>query len=122
MNQILNISATNQSEYFIVSVCISGYAWGLYDGDGFWAKTNAKDGSVSFPIWPGLEYAELCAQGSWTGYKPRKIYLDALIDVMIPDMIEKNESFSLFFTADHKGIHAPANELRDALNEELEND
>ena len=87
---------------FLAEAADSRQVWGLYD-DG-WALAEGSRGQRVLPIWPAEAYAERCAVGFWTGYRPRAISLEELFDQLIPDLGVTGTELGVFYTPSGRGV------------------
>jgi hypothetical protein len=93
--------------------------WGLYQ-DG-WALAAADDGTTVLPLWPAKEYAQVCAANRWQGYEPRSISLSDFMDVLLPKLKSDGVLPGVLFTPSSKGVTPSVDELKSALEAELQN-
>ncbi|MDW9517279.1 DUF2750 domain-containing protein [Sinorhizobium meliloti] len=116
---VLASPGVRRFEHFIKVVADWQEVWGLYrDG---WALAVSDDGITVFPLWPAKEYAQLCALNEWKGFEPRAISLTDFTDVLLPKLKVEGVLPGVFFTPTSKGVTPPVDELRAALEAELQN-
>ncbi|RVR10771.1 DUF2750 domain-containing protein [Sinorhizobium meliloti] len=116
---VLASPGVRRFEHFIKVVADWQEVWGLYrDG---WALAVSDDGITVFPLWPAKEYAQLCALNEWKGFEPRAISLTDCTDVLLPKLKVEGVLPGVFFTPTSKGVTPPVDELRAALEAELQN-
>ncbi|AYB34305.1 DUF2750 domain-containing protein [Chryseolinea soli] len=117
VQNVINLSASERYSYFIRKVADFEQVWGLYS-DG-WA-TLANDEEKMLAFWPEIEFAELCATDAWKDYQPKKISLEDFIEKWLNGMTRDGIKAAIFYTPAEKGVVIPAQELRGALDKELE--
>ncbi|RZN07562.1 DUF2750 domain-containing protein [Bradyrhizobium genosp. SA-3] len=118
MAAVLALPGIKRFEHFVKVVADRQALWGLYrDG---WALAAADDGATVFPLWPAEEYAEVCASNEWSGYEPRSITLSDFIEVLLPKLQQDGVLPGVFFTPASKGVTPSADELKSALEAELQ--
>jgi hypothetical protein len=119
MDAVLALPGIDRFEHFIKVIADRQEVWGLYlDG---WALAAAEDGITVFPLWPAKEYAQACATNEWSGFEPRSISLSDFTEVLLPKL--KLDGFlpGVFFTPTSKGVTPSVEELKAALEAELQN-
>lgn len=114
---ILNLPAPKRYSHFVKKVVGWKKVWALFD-DG-WAMSETDNGELVFPLWPEIEYAELCISGKWESYKPVAIELDEVLDSLIPMLRERGILPGVFFTLSNGSINVAVDELERDLREEL---
>ena len=114
---VVALPGPERFKHFIKVVADWQKAWGLYK-DG-WALAATDDGTHVFPLWPAMEYAEICAQKDWGGYKPRSIEIDELTKTLLPKLKSDQVLPGIFYTPTGKGTTPSVDELIHALEEEL---
>lgn len=119
MEAVLALSGIKRFEHFIKVIADWQEVWGLYQ-DG-WALAAADDGTTVFPLWPAKEYAQVCAENEWKGYEPRSISLSDFTDVLLPKLKADGVLPGVFFTPSSKGLTPSIDELKAALDAELQN-
>lgn len=118
MDAVLALPGAMRFQHFVKVVADQEEAWGLYDGG--WALAATDDGTQVFPLWPAKEYAEICAGKEWTGYVPRSITLVDLVELLLPRLRADGVLPGVFYTPSSKGVTPSCDELRAALDAELE--
>ncbi len=113
IDAVLRLPAARRYAYFLQRVMESGVVWGL-DGEG-WALALDDAGRDVLPLWPAAEFAALCATRLWSGFKPRSISVQELIDSVLPQLEEEGMPVGIFFTPQGQGHPASARELIEAL-------
>lgn len=111
---VLQLPATRRYAYFLQRVVATGEAWGL-DAEG-WALAVDDDGGDVLPLWPGPEFATLCARRLWEGYEPKPLPLDELMRVVLPQLEAEGLSLGVFFTPQGQGYPVTAAKLREDLS------
>lgn len=118
MEAVLALPSIERFEHFIKVIADWQEVWGLYQ-DG-WALAAADDGTTVFPLWPAREYAQVCAENEWKGHEPRSISLNDFTDVLLPKLKIDGVLPGIFFTPASKGLTPSVDELRTALEAELQ--
>ena len=118
MEAVLALPGIKRFEHFIKVIADWQEVWGLYQ-DG-WALA-AADGTTVFPLWPAKEYAQVCAANEWAGYEPRSISLSDLTEILLPKLKLDGVLPGVFFTPTSKGVTPSVDELKSALEAELQN-
>jgi hypothetical protein len=113
MQAVLRLPAARRYSYFLQRVVESGEVWGL-DGEG-WALALDDSGRDVLPLWPAPEFAAICARRLWSGFEPRAIKLQVLIENVLPQLEEEGMPVGIFFTPEGQGHPVSARELIDAL-------
>lgn len=119
MEAVLALPGIKRFEHFIKVIADWQEVWGLYQ-DG-WALAAADDGTTVFPLWPAKEYAQVCAANEWTGYEPRSISLSDFTEVLLPKLKLDGVLPGVFFSPTSKGVTPSVDELKSALEAELQN-
>jgi len=119
MEAVLTLPGIKRFEHFIKAVADWQEVWGLYQ-DG-WALAAADDGTTVFPLWPAKEYAQVCATNEWVGYEPRSISLSDFTEALLPGLKHDGVLPGIFFTPTSKGVTPSVDELKSALEAELQN-
>ncbi|MFN9729431.1 MAG: DUF2750 domain-containing protein [Pseudomonadota bacterium] len=119
MEAVLALPGIKRFEHFIKVIADWQEVWGLYQ-DG-WALAAADDGTTVFPLWPAKEYAQVCAANEWTAYEPRSISLSDFTEVLLPKLKLDGVLPGVFFTPTSKGVTPSVDELKSALEAELQN-
>ncbi len=117
--RVISESAQNRYKYFISKVVDWGHLWGLRRPDG-WALAADDQGRQLIPVWPHKKFAELCAEGGWSGYAPDSIELEVWLKLWLPGMKADNRLVAVFPTPDSKGVAVSPDDLRDHLLAELD--
>lgn len=119
MEAVLALPGVKRFEHFIKVIADWQEVWGLYQ-DG-WALAAADDGTTVFPLWPAKEYAQVCAANEWSGYEPRSISLSDFTEVLLPKLKLDGTLPGVFFTPTSKGVTPSVDDLKSALEAELQN-
>lgn len=119
MEAVLALPGIKRFEHFIKVIADWQEVWGLYQGG--WALAATNDGTTVFPLWPAREYAQVCAENEWKGYEPRSISLSEFTDVLLPKLKAEGALAGVFFTPSSKGLTPSIDELKIALEAELQN-
>jgi hypothetical protein len=115
---VLALPGNRRFEHFIKVIADWQEVWGLYQ-DG-WALAAADDGTTVFPLWPAKEYAQVCAAKEWSGYQPRSISLSEFMEVLLPKLKLDGVLPGVFFTPTSKGVTPSVDDLKIALDAELQ--
>lgn len=118
MQAVLALSPERRFEHFVKVVTDQELVWGLYH-DG-WAMAADDDGVPAFPLWPREEYAELNAIGEWESFTPKSISLADLMGEFLPGFQEKQMLPCIFLTPGGRGLTPTVEQLREAINAELQ--
>jgi Protein of unknown function (DUF2750) len=113
LQAVLRLPAARRYSYFLQRVVETGEVWGL-DGEG-WALALDDTGRDVLPLWPAPEFAAICATRLWSGFQPRPINLQVLMDNVLPQLEEEGMPVGIFFTPEGQGHPVSARELIDAL-------
>ena len=116
---VLALPGNRRFEHFIKVVADSQEVWGLYESG--WALAATDDGVGVFPLWPAKAYAQACAIEEWLEYKPRLISLQEFTDVLLPKLKADGLLPGIFPTPTSKGVTPAVDELKAALEVELQN-
>ena len=119
MEAVFALPGIKRFENFIKVIADWQEVWGLYQNG--WALAAADDGTAVFPLWPAKEYAEVCAVNEWAGYEPRSISLRDFTEVLLPKLKLDGVLPGVFFTPTSKGVTPSVDELKLALEAELQN-
>jgi len=104
--------------HFIKMVADCSEVWGLYN-DGWALAGRNDDNTTVLPVWPNIEYAQLCAKNYWEGFKPKSIEIFEFIDVFVPELSEEGILVCVFYLANDKGVIPTTEQLIEDLKEEL---
>lgn len=118
MEAVLALPGNKRYEHFIKIVADWQELWGLYQ-DG-WALAASDEGTTVFPLWPAKEYAQVCAENEWAGYGPRSISLNDFLNTLLPKLKLDGVLPGVFFTPASKGLTPSVDELKAALEAELQ--
>ncbi|MFL5358784.1 DUF2750 domain-containing protein [Archangium sp.] len=113
LQSVLKLPAARRYSYFLQRVVESGEVWGL-DGEG-WALALDDSGRDVLPLWPAPEFAALCANRLWSGFQPRAMRLEDLLENVLPQLEEEGMPVGVFFTPDGHGHPVTARELIEDL-------
>jgi hypothetical protein len=117
IESVLRLSGPERYAHFVKQVSDHEEAWGLFD-DG-WALAETDDGRGVLPLWPAIEYAELCATGDWAAYRPKVITIQTLLEEVLPLLEERNLLPGIFPTPQSRGVTPAVSLLREDLQREL---
>ncbi|MCF1444411.1 DUF2750 domain-containing protein [Ralstonia nicotianae] len=119
MEAVLALSGIKRFQHFIKVVADWQEVWGLYQNG--WALAATDDGTSVFPLWPAKEYAQVCADHEWKGYEPKLISLSDFMEILMPKLKADGVLPGIFFTPLSKGVTPSVDELKAALEAELQN-
>lgn len=91
---MLNKISKNRYIYFIKKAVDNEEIWVL-DDDGY-AMSADDFGNGVIMLWSAKEYAEKCATNDWSGYKPKSLDLDYVINGLLPSLIENGIKLGFF--------------------------
>lgn len=94
-------------------------AWGLRSPTG-WTALADDNGTLLFPLWPHVEYADACRVLADPDAVPTSIPLDHLLDVLLPQFIADGTMVAVFPTPGARGVPTTAERLRTDLLTERE--
>lgn len=97
--------------------CIADWeeAWSLKVNDGF-VTTSDDDGNLFLPIWPFKEYANRCIGEEWEHCVAQKIYLNTLLEEILPNVSEEGTQVVVFkVPEDPEVISVSANDFKNHL-------
>jgi hypothetical protein len=115
---VIKLDGPTRYDHFIKQAADKQEVWGLYK-DG-WALATTDDGESVFPVWPAEEYASLCAQKEWAGYKPSSISIGEYIHELLPKLKRDNILPGIFYTSSNNGVTPTIDELVADLNLEMQ--
>jgi len=115
---VIALPGEKRFEYFVKVVVDWEEVWGLY-AEG-WALAATNDGRTVFPLWPTKEYAQVCAVQEWQGFEPRSISLNDFIEELMPKLRLDGVLPGVFYTPSSKGVTPSMDELKLALDAELQ--
>ncbi len=119
LSNVLNLPSDERFYYFIRKICDFEEIWGLFN-DG-WAMSVMDNENTVMSFWPERKFASLCATESWLGYEPKLIPLEEFIQKWLKGMEKDNIHIGVFQTPEDKAVVISAPELKQLLQEELEN-
>jgi hypothetical protein len=112
------LDGAKRYEYCVKKVADQEAIWSLAGEDG-WVLAGDDEGRVHVPIWPHEKFASLCANGGWSGCRPRPIDLDAWLERWTPGMERDQRMVAVFPTPGHRGVVVDPQRFADDLSEEL---
>lgn len=114
------LEASKRYDYLIKKIADQEKVWSLWQEDG-WALAGDNNGREAVPIWPHEQFARLAASGSWVGYQPKVIELDAWLSRWIAGMEKDNRLVAVFPTMNDKGVFVEPAKFAIDLRSELQN-
>jgi len=118
MQAVMALPGVKRFEHFIKVIADWQEVWGLYREG--WALAATDDGTTVFPLWPAKEYAQVCAANEWVGYEPRSISLGDFTEALLPKLKLDDVLPGVFFTPSSRGVTPSVDELKSALEAELQ--
>lgn len=118
INGVLKADKAKQYEYFIKKIADYEEVWSLRDDEG-WATLGLDDG-MFFPVWPKKEFAELCVDEEWSGYRAESIDLDEFLEDWLGGLKEDGIRITVMWN-NGLGIDVDWDKLRSDIQTELEN-
>lgn len=119
IDAVITLPGQKRYNHFVEVVVDWEEIWGLYQ-DG-WALAATEDGQPVFPVWPAKEYAELCAEKEWAGYKPESFTLEDFMSELLPNLKHDDVLPGVFYTPSDRGVTPTVDQLLEDLNKELGN-
>lgn len=122
VDNLLRFSDDERLEYFIRYCSDFEKIWGLSVGKDNWIVFKNSDGDEIFPVWPHHDLAEYCCfeEHKEMGASPQSILFKDFIEKCIPDMLEQNILFGVFFNLNRAAEIVNPNILKKKLEEEHE--
>lgn len=117
---VMTLDPPKRYAYWIKRVADWEEVWSLASPDG-WVLMGDDEGRELVPVWPHPRYASAFASGDWEGCEPKAISLDDWLGKWVPGMERDGQLVAVFPTLDGKGIRRFPAQVRDDLEEELEN-
>jgi hypothetical protein len=117
VDAVIHMDGPDRYDYFIKKVVADGEAWGLFE-DG-WAMGSDAQGKPTFPIWPGKEFAALCAVGPWAEFEPSEIDLEDLVEELLPKLKKDGITPSVLRSPDGKSVLASVDQMLEDLTTEM---
>lgn len=118
INGVLKADKAEQYEYFIKKIADYEEVWSLRDDEG-WA-TLGLDGGMFLPLWAKKEFAELCIDEEWSGYRAESIDLDEFLEDWLDGLKEDGIRITVMWN-NGLGIDVDWDKLRSDIETELEN-
>lgn len=121
IENLINQSAQDRYEYFIRYCADFETVCGLVVGEDNWVIFRDQSGDEIFPLWPHPDLAEACCfdEHKEMNATPQLIGLESFINNCVPDMVEDNVLFSIFYSKDREGLAIDGMNLKSALQEEI---
>ncbi len=116
IQSVIALDGNKRYEYFIKRIVDNEHLYGLYN-DG-WAMSSDGDTKI-FPVWSAKEYAEMCANDEWNGFKAKKFSLNDFIEELIPNLKQDGMKVGVFYTPNNKGVVPSFEQLESDINEEM---
>jgi hypothetical protein len=118
LSAVLKLPGRERFKHFVIRVVDEQVAWALFREG--WALAATDDGQTVFPLWPAQRYADICATGDWDGYESVAIPLDDLLAELLPNLERDGVLPGVFFVPNGAGVTPSVQELRAALDDELQ--
>ncbi|HAT41365.1 MAG TPA: DUF2750 domain-containing protein [Rheinheimera sp.] len=120
VQNVNNLNAEQRYEYLLNAVVDLEQIWILSDGEGFSALDAGDERCI--PIWPHAELAQLWVNGELAGFTPTAIDLSTFLDKWIPGLEGDELMIAVFPHPTQDGIVLEPVDLRDALEEAMQDD
>jgi hypothetical protein len=102
IQQVVSLPGEKRYKYFLNKVADTGLVWGLYNNG--WALAEDNLGRKVLPLWPASEYAKMCANAFWEGYKPEPVDVYDFLNSYINELRQEGILIAVFYTNNDKGI------------------
>jgi len=102
IDAVMALPGPKRYDHFIKVAADRRFVWGLYNNG--WALAGDSEEKQLFPLWPAKEYADLCAKDNWSGYVPKQIDLDDLMEALIPRLRKEGAGLAVFYTPNRQGV------------------
>ena len=112
----MNLEGPERFSHFVRRVADFETLYGLFDHG--WALMADDDERELLPVWPESEFAEACATGEWSSYRPESISLGSFLTEWVNRLNEDGLHIAVFPTTSNKGVVVSPSDLHDALVEE----
>jgi hypothetical protein len=101
---------------FLIEVTARAQVWGLYGKSG-WAVTESEDDPdrLVYPFWSERADAAAHCTGDWSGFSPKAIALDDLLERWLPGMSDDGVLVGTNWDADLSGAEWEPLELAEQL-------
>ncbi|NNE22976.1 MAG: DUF2750 domain-containing protein [Rhizobiales bacterium] len=122
IENLLKLSAQERLDYFVRHCADFEIVWRLVIGEDNWVIFKDHEGDEVFPLWPHKDLAEVCCfdEHKQMGAKPQAITLTPFFEKCVPDMQSRNIYFGVFYDKGRKGLAVTPEELKRALQDEIE--
>lgn len=104
IRNVLELSSNERYLYFVRKIADFEEVWGLRGDSGWLTVHGANPDQVGFPVWPELEFAELCATDEWHGMTASKIALVDFLEKWLPGLSTDKRVVSVFPTSGSKSL------------------
>jgi len=94
VKHLLETDGRSRYEFSIKKIVDWEEAWGLYN-DG-WIMFEDSKGNMVFPIWPAKDFVEHYIKQTNKNCVPKEIFLDNLMDDLLPDLDDDNIGVGVF--------------------------
>lgn len=121
IKNIINLTHQDRYDYFIREVVKLEKVWGISTPQN-WVMFEDNEDEVIFPIWPHKEVAELCVfeELKLPDWKVEHIPLSKFVEYCIPDMLDENVIFGVFYNTNRSGLAINPKKLFNDLQSEIE--
>lgn len=121
IDNLLNLNPQERLEYFIRQSVQNKVVWTLETEQGYLIFKDVQ-GDEIFPVWAESEIAEICMfeEHREMGAIPVSIKINSFIHDCIPDMVEENVLFGVFYDKNREAICIKGAELQEELISECE--
>ncbi|HBN23276.1 MAG TPA: hypothetical protein DD412_08585 [Holosporales bacterium] len=122
IENLLKLNNDERLDYFLRHCADFEEIWGLSVSEDEWVVFKDLDGKEIFPVWPEAALADRCCfkEHKEMGASPQLISFDDFIERCIPDMLEKNIFFGVFFNLNKEANLLDPSALKEKLEEEHE--
>lgn len=121
IENLLKLSDEERVDFFVRYCVDFGEVWGLVIGKDNWVTFIDSEQDQIFPIWPHHDLALSCCfeEHKEMKAKPQSIKLETFLEKCVPDMLEQNIYFGVFYDENKKGLAIPAKELKTLLENQI---
>jgi hypothetical protein len=119
-DNLLKLTDDERVDFFIRYCADFEEVWGLVVGKDNWVTFMDYENQKIFPIWPHHDLAEYCCfeEHKQMKAKPQSIKLENFLKKCVPDMLEQNISFGVFFNLNREAKLLNPSFLKEKLEEE----
>jgi hypothetical protein len=107
---VFQLSHKDRYGLFVKEVIQTELAWGLFSETG-WCLAQTDNDARALALWPNDDYAQACAEGTWSDASPQEIPLSKLLNELLPALAQDNMVVVVFPAVEGDGIVATPKEL-----------